>query len=67
MIDPDINNGECRHIICQKEPEIFSNDSRKGNFIAIIEKKTANIVWQIGPEYLGSYDYSKKSSKTLRI
>lgn len=40
-------------------PDNIMIDSRQGNFIAIIEKKTGNIVWQMGPDYPGSYDYSK--------
>ena len=41
-------------------PDNIMIDSREGSFIAIIEKKTGQIVWQMGPEYPGSYDQSKK-------
>ncbi len=42
-------------------PDNIMIDSREGSFIAIIEKKTGKIVWQMGPDYPASYDHSKKS------
>ena len=42
-------------------PDNIMIDSREGSFIAIIEKKTGKIVWQMGPDYPGSYDHSKRS------
>ncbi len=36
------------------DPENLIFDSRKGNFIAIIEKRTGKIVWRLGPEFPGS-------------
>jgi hypothetical protein len=41
-------------------PDNIMIDSREGSFIAIIEKKNGRIVWQMGPQYPGSYDQSKK-------
>jgi hypothetical protein len=35
-------------------PENLIFDSRKGNFVAIIEKQTGKIVWRLGPEFPGS-------------
>jgi hypothetical protein len=35
--------------------------SRDGNFIAIIAKSTGEVVWQMGPDYPGAYDFSQKS------
>jgi hypothetical protein len=35
-------------------PENIIIDSRKGNFIVIIEKKTGKIVWRLGPNFPGS-------------
>lgn len=37
-------------------PDNIVIDSREGNFIAIIDKKTGKIVWRIGPYYEGSGD-----------
>ena len=42
MIDPQINQGCRGHVICQKEPEIFSNKN------LLIVDWDANIVWQWG-------------------
>jgi len=42
-------------------PDNIMIDSREGSFIAIIEKKSGQIVWRMGPEYPASYDYSKAS------
>jgi hypothetical protein len=36
------------------DPDNLIFDSRKGNFIAIIEKKTGKIVWRLGPYFPGS-------------
>ena len=38
-------------------PDNLMFDSRKGNFIAIIDKKTGTIVWRLGPNFPGS-EYS---------
>jgi hypothetical protein len=35
-------------------PENLIIDSRKGNFVAIINKKTGKIVWRLGPVFPGS-------------
>ena len=42
-------------------PENIMTDSRVGNFIAIIEKSTGDIAWQVGPDYEGAYDLSRRS------
>jgi hypothetical protein len=42
-------------------PDNIMIDSREGSFMAIIEKKSGDIVWRMGPEYPASYDYSKSS------
>lgn len=42
MIDPSINDGKRGHILCQKEPEIFSNKT------LLIVDWEANTVWQWG-------------------
>jgi hypothetical protein len=39
------------------DPDNLMFDSRKGNFIAVIEKKTGKIVWRLGPSFPGS-EYS---------
>jgi len=41
-------------------PDNLMIDSRDGNFIAIIEKTTGDIVWLTGPSYPGSQDMSKR-------
>jgi hypothetical protein len=38
-------------------PDNLMFDSRKGNFVAIIDKKTGRIVWRLGPNFPGS-EYS---------
>jgi hypothetical protein len=38
-------------------PDNLMFDSRKGNFIAIIDKNTGGIVWRLGPDFPGS-EYS---------
>lgn len=43
-------------------PDNVMIDSREANFIAIIEKKTGNIVWRLGPDYPGAYDFSKHAA-----
>ena len=35
-------------------PDNLMFDSRKGNFVAIIDKKTGKIVWRLGPNFPGS-------------
>jgi hypothetical protein len=47
MIDPEINQGCRGHVICQKEPEIFSNEN------LLVVDWDANIVWQWGPQAPG--------------
>lgn len=41
-------------------PDNLMIDSREGNFAAIIEKETGRIVWRIGPDLPGTYDFSRK-------
>ncbi len=41
-------------------PDNILVDSRDGNFIAIIEKSTGNVVWLSGPNYPSSQDMSKR-------
>jgi hypothetical protein len=41
-------------------PDNLMIDSRDGNFVAIIEKSTGDIVWLTGPRYPGSQDMSKR-------
>ncbi len=41
-------------------PDNIMIDSREGCFIAIIEKKTGAVVWQMGPDYPGAYDHSER-------
>ena len=38
----------------QFNPDNLIFDSRKGNFVAIIDKKTGDIVWRLGPDFPGS-------------
>jgi len=40
-------------------PDNIMIDSREANFIAIIEKSTGKIVWRVGPDHPGAYDFSK--------
>ena len=47
MIDPEINGGRLGHIICQKEPEIFSNET------LLVVDWDANIVWEWGEKAPG--------------
>ena len=35
-------------------------DSREGNFIAIVEKATGEVVWRMGPDYPAAYDFSRR-------
>ena len=42
-------------------PDNIMIDSREGSFIAVIEKETGNIVWQLGPDYPAAYDHSLKT------
>ncbi len=41
-------------------PDNLMIDSREANFVAIIEKTTGKVVWRLGPDLPGSYDFSKK-------
>jgi hypothetical protein len=41
-------------------PSNIMIDSREGNFISIIDRKTGKIVWRMGPDYPGAYDFSKR-------
>jgi len=41
-------------------PDNLMIDSRDGNFIAIIEKTSGDIVWLLGPNYPSSQDMSKR-------
>ena len=47
MIDPEINDGERGHIICQKEPEIYSCEN------LLIVDWDANIIWEWGEKAPG--------------
>ena len=42
-------------------PDNIMIDSREGNFVAVIEKKTGKITWRLGPDFPGAHDFSKKS------
>jgi len=42
-------------------PDNIMIDSREGSFIAVIEKKTGNMVWRLGPDYPAAYDHSQKT------
>jgi len=44
-------------------PDNILIDSREASFMAIIEKRTGKIVWRLGPDYSGAYDFSKRSQK----
>jgi hypothetical protein len=35
-------------------PDNLIIDSREGNFVAIIDKQSGNVVWRLGPDYPGS-------------
>ena len=41
-------------------PDNVMIDSREANFIAIIEKSSGDVVWRIGPNYPGSFNFSKR-------
>ena len=41
-------------------PDNVMIDSREGNFIAIVEKSSGRVVWRIGPDYPGAYDFTKR-------
>jgi hypothetical protein len=43
-------------------PDNIMIDSREANFIAIIDKKTGKVVWRLGPDYPGAYDFSKRTN-----
>ena len=42
-------------------PDNIFVSSPAWNYIGIIEKKTGNFVWSLGPDYPGAHDYSKKT------
>ena len=42
-------------------PDNVMTCSRDANFVAIIAKSTGEIVWQMGPDYPGAYDFSEKT------
>ena len=42
-------------------PDNIMIDAREASFIAIIEKSTGRIVWRLGPDYPGAYDFSRRS------
>ena len=42
-------------------PDNIMTCSRDGNFVAIISKSTGEVVWQMGSDYPGNYDFSKKT------
>lgn len=48
-------------------PDNIVVDSREANFIAIIDKKTGKIVWQIGPDYEPSAGANKLPRKVDQI
>lgn len=39
-------------------PDNILIDSREANFIVIIDKRTGKIVWRMGPDYPGAFDFS---------
>jgi hypothetical protein len=39
-------------------PDNIIIDSREANFIAIIQKTTGRVVWRMGPDYPGAFDFS---------
>lgn len=39
-------------------PDNIMIDSREANFIVIIDKKTGNVVWRMGPDYPPAFDFS---------
>ncbi len=42
-------------------PDNIMTCSRDGNFVAIIAKSTGEVIWQMGPDYPGAYDFSQKA------
>ena len=42
-------------------PDNVMTCSRDGNFVAIVAKSTGAVVWRMGPDYPGAYDFSDKS------
>ena len=42
-------------------PDNMMIDSREANFAAIISRETGKVTWLLGPDYPGSYDYSKRA------
>jgi hypothetical protein len=42
-------------------PDNIMIDSREASFIAIIDKNTGTIVWRMGPDYKGAYDFSERT------
>ena len=45
-------------------PDNIMIDSREASFMAVIEKRTGRIVWRMGPDYPGAYDFSKRIGGT---
>ncbi len=41
-------------------PNNFMISARTANYIAIVDKRTGNIVWRLGPDYPGAHERSKK-------
>ncbi len=41
-------------------PDNFMISCRTGNYVAIVERKTGNICWRLGPDHPGAHDLSKK-------
>lgn len=41
-------------------PDNLMIDAREANFVAIIAKASGEVVWRLGPDYPGSYDFAKK-------
>lgn len=42
-------------------PDNIMVDSREANFIAIIDKKSGDVVWRLGPDYPAAFDFSKRA------
>ena len=60
MIDPEINGGRRGDIICQKEPDIFANET-----LLIVDWK-ADIVWEYVNPYFGEWvDHDVESGGSL--
>jgi len=48
-------------------PENFVIDSRNSNFVAIVDRRTGNVVWRIGPDYADSSDESPSRLLNTRL